>query len=228
MTIRNSYIIIFLLCIATLGGCKEEYVYPSVTTEFCDINSDPTGKLTVLTTDKGQLLHITDRKGIDGFAKDSTYRCVAKFTVPEKDGSIFLYSLFPTISNRPVPVEEFLEKNENGIQRDPVTLQRIWGTERYINMILLQKRKNTPHLYHLISEGMQTDKDGIKTETIILYHNRMDDYEAFDGEVYVSIPLEQYRNMNNGDRIQVKISTYKNRDEIRTFVKRDNNWILTD
>ena len=228
MTIKDKYIIMIILCITALTGCKEEYIYPRVTTEFCDVKTDGSGRLSALLTDRNELLHISYRPGIDGFTKDSTYRCTAKYTVPENTDSVFLYSLHPTVSHQPIAIEKFLANNE-GIIQDPVTLESIWSADRFINMILLQKNKDIPHLYQLIDEGIQTSANGQKTVGIIIYHNRMDDYEAFNSEVYVSIPLNLYNNiLTDGDRIQVKISTYNRPNDVRTFERKNNKWILTD
>ena len=61
-------LLILFLCLLTLGACQEDYVYPSVITEFMDARTNEEGKLTRLITDTGDTLRIQERSGLDGLA----------------------------------------------------------------------------------------------------------------------------------------------------------------
>ena len=54
------YLLILLLCTVVLVSCQEEYVYPSVVTEFIDARTNGEGKLTWLITDQGDTLDIQE------------------------------------------------------------------------------------------------------------------------------------------------------------------------
>lgn len=61
------YLLILLLCTVVLVSCQEEYVYPSVVTEFIDARTNGEGKLTWLITDQGDTLDIQNAPDWTGF-----------------------------------------------------------------------------------------------------------------------------------------------------------------
>lgn len=200
---------LFLLCILLTSGCKEdEYVYPSVLTEFTDIRSDKSGKLSEIISDNGNKYIINERTGLEGFTPDSVYRTLSIFE-PGESNKATLYSCQFVFSMKPQPADFF----KNGIKTDPLDIQRIWQSGNYINMVLTIQGKDKPHGFHFVEEGISDN-----TLSITIYHDQNGDYKAFGKDVYISIPLWQYDGiLNKGDKIKVNINTFKEGMTFREF-----------
>lgn len=100
-------LLILLLCTVVLVSCQEEYVYPSVVTEFIDARTSGEGKLTWLITDQGDTLDIQERSGLDGLCADSTYRTITIYEHLEEEASqtypmVKVYSVQQILSISPV------------------------------------------------------------------------------------------------------------------------------
>lgn len=201
--------IILLLCIILMGGCKEEeYVYPNVLTEFADIKSNSSGKLSEIISDNGSKYTISERGGLEGFTPDSIYRTLSVFE-PDNNNNATLYSCQLVLSMKPQPVDFF----KNGIKTDPLDIQRIWRSGNYINMVLTIQGKDKPHAFHFVYNGIE---NGLLSITI--YHDQNNDYMAFGKDVYLSIPLWQYEeSMKKGDKIRININTFKEGMTFREF-----------
>lgn len=210
--------IILLSCLISVSACqKEEYYYPSVLTEFVDIETNSTGRLSFINRDNGENYEIAERSGLEGFAHDSIYRAVSIFE-PIKDTNdnitAKLYSCKLITSVIPSTEDKFT----NGIKTDPLNIDRIWQSGDYINMILEIMAKDKPHGLNFIENEITDDADGSKTLYLTVYHNQNGDYEAFTKKVYASIPLWPYRNvLSEGDKVIVNINTYKEGKTKREF-----------
>lgn len=200
---------LILLCILLTSGCKEdEYVYPSVLTEFTDIRSDKYGKLAEIISDNGAKYVINERSGLEGFTPDSIYRTLSIFE-PEENNKATLYSCQLVFSAKPQP-KEFFKK---GIKTDPLDIQRIWHSGDYINMVLTVQGKDKPHGFHFVEKGIESN-----TLSITVYHDQNGDYKAFGKDAYMSLPLWQYKNiLNKGDKIKIEINTFKEGMTSREF-----------
>ena len=105
------------------------------------------------------------------------------------------------------------------IKTDPVDIERMWLSGKYLNMVLLAKVKEESHSYHFIDQGIQKEADGTQTLHLQLYHNRNNDYEAFTRKVYLSVPLWAHDGkLKQGDKIVFHISTYEEGDTQREFI----------
>lgn len=216
---RRIYIYTLLLCLL-LTACKEEaYVYPSVLTEFIDIQTDSSGTITHLLTDKGERYAVQPREGLDGLRADSIYRTVSIYqfinegtnlTEPE----VKLYSSEIVISPYPDKRSEW----KDSIYTDPVDIQSIWLSGNYLNLILDVRRKDQAHVFHFIEDSLSTENTGTRTLYLRLYHNSNNDYEAFTDQTYLSVPLRHYRDsLHAGDKIRFRLNTYKEGETYRDF-----------
>ena len=202
--------IALLSCIIAISSCKEdEYVYPSVFTEFVDIKTDASGKLAYINIDDGSTFQIKDRSGIEGFTPDSTYRSLSIYEIlDESNGAnlVRLYSCQFVISVVPTTEDKFTK----GIKTDPLDIQSVWKSGNYINLILLPMAKEKSHIFHFIDEGISNNGDGSRTLHLTLYHNQNGDYEAFTRKSYLSIPLWAYEGqLTQGDKVMLRINTYE-------------------
>ena len=198
-----------LLCFSLLGGCKEEeYVYPSVLTELTDIRSDSSGKLSEIVSDNGSTYTINERSGLEGFVPDSTYRTLSIFE-PDSDKHATLYSCQFVLSMKPEHPDYF----KHGIKTDPLDIERIWHSGKYINMVLSIQGKDKPHGFHFVEES--TENNFLE---LTLYHDQNNDYKAFSKDVYISDPLWQYEDIiSRGGKIKININTFKEGKTSREF-----------
>lgn len=215
---RQTVFLSFLLCICLLGACKEdEYVYPSIVKEFIGASTDENGTLAHLITDAGETYRIQPRSGLDGLQKDTLYRTISTY-LPMGNGTVQLYTSEPVLSMKPVTPDRI----SGGMKTDPVDIERIWLSGKYLNMVLLAQVRDQVHSYHFVEESLQTGGNGKKILRLRLHHNSNQDYEAFTRKVYLSVPLWAYeKKMQAGDRVIFHINTYKEGDTSREFTYPD-------
>lgn len=216
MKLLTRLFFLLLSCMCLLGACKEEeeYVYPDVITEFIGAATDENGTLTRLVADNGEEYRIQARGGLNGLKKDTLYRTISIYQ-PLEDQTVQLYSSELILSMIPVSAKQII----GDIKTDPVDIERMWLSGKYLNMVLLAKVKEERHSYHFIDQGIQKEADGTQTLHLQLYHNRNNDYEAFTRKVYLSVPLWAYDGkLKQGDKIVFHISTYEEGDTQREFI----------
>lgn len=210
-----TYIFLTVFLLSNEGCQEDDYVYPDVLTEFTEVQTNDEGVLTYLLTDQGDKYQILEREGLDGLTPDSIYRtlCVYQITDVEKE-TVQLYSAQKVLSMLPKPASAF----SNGIRTDPLDIQSIWLSGKYLNMVLLPMAKDKSHIFHFVENSLTQDNEGRAQLELTLYHDQNGDYEAFTRKTYLSIPLWGYGNkLDTGDRIVLHIQTYKEGNTTREF-----------
>ncbi|MCD7817352.1 MAG: NigD-like protein [Bacteroides sp.] len=210
-----TYIFLTVFLLSNEGCQEDDYVYPDVLTEFTEVQTNDEGVLTYLLTDQGDKYQILEREGLDGLTPDSIYRtlCVYQITDVEKE-TVQLYSAQKVLSMLPKPASAF----SDGIRTDPLDIQSIWLSGKYLNMVLLPMAKDKSHIFHFVENSLTQDNEGRAQLELTLYHDQNGDYEAFTRKTYLSIPLWGYGNkLDTGDRIVLHIQTYKEGNTTREF-----------
>lgn len=210
-----TYIFLTVFLLSNEGCQEDDYVYPDVLTEFTEVQTNDEGVLTYLLTDQGDKYQILEREGLDGLTPDSIYRtlCVYQITDVEKE-TVQLYSAQKVLSMLPKPTSAF----SDGIRTDPLDIQSIWLSGKYLNMVLLPMAKDKSHIFHFVENSLTQDNEGRAQLELTLYHDQNGDYEAFTRKTYLSIPLWGYGNkLDTGDRIILHIQTYKEGNTTREF-----------
>ena len=191
---------------------EDEYVYPDLVTEFSCLTTDTKGYGTQIVTDEGKVWHLQEGNRPNKLTPDSTYRVVSRFA-PIDDTYATAYSFWKAIS--PIPQSENMYET---IHTDPVSIQSIWKSGNYLNLILQIKVKDKQHELSFIDHGIVTNEDGTQTLTLTLFHDRKDDVEGFDEKHYLSVPLWYYQeNLKQGDHIVIHLNTYKEGMISRTY-----------
>ena len=192
---------------------EDEYVYPDLVTEFSCLTTDAKGYGTQIVTDEGKVWHLQEGNRPNKLTPDSTYRVVSRFA-PIDDTYATAYSLWKAIS--PIPQPENMYET---IHTDPVSIQSIWKSGNYLNLVLQIKVKDKQHELSFIDHGIVTNEDGTQTLTLTLFHDRKDDVEGFDEKHYLSVPLWHYQDqLNQGDQIVINLNTYKEGMTSRTYI----------
>lgn len=212
ITIFLSILYTSLLCLA----CgSEEFIYPDLITEMGEITTATDGAPTLFTNDEGKSYRITDDSSIhqELFTPDSLYRMVIAYETTPDGSTIRTYQHALAIAPMPKQDNEFKE-----LHTDPVSLQSIWLTKRYLNAIVSAKAKNQVHYYGFIENKIEQLPDGTRKLNILLYHDKNDDVEGFSRKAYLSIPLWKYEDkLSTGDEISFCINTYDHGMIERTF-----------
>ena len=207
-------IIGILFTAAMLNACGEEaYIYPNLITEMTCLKTNSEGIGTEIITDNGQVWHLKLGNRTDSLTADSTYRVVSRIA-PITDSDAEVYSLWKVISPLPKPEREY-----ESTHTDPVSLQSIWRSGDYLNMVLQVLVKDQEHELSFIETALRTNETNKKqTLMLTLYHDRKGDVEGFYQKFYLSVPLWHYKGiLNKGDMIVFQLNTYKEGVIQRTF-----------
>ena len=168
------------------------------------LKTDNQGFGTHFITDEGHTWHLAKDNRPDSLTADSTYRVVSRYA-PLSETDAKAYSFYKTISTLPKLGSEY-----ESIHTDPVSIQSIWRSGDYLNMVLQIMVKDQKHELSFIENGITTNADGTQTLTLTLYHDRKGDVEGFNEKQYLSIPLWHYQDiLNKGDQIVLQLNTYK-------------------
>lgn len=191
---------------------EEEYVYPDVLTEILNLETDAQGYGHRLITDEGKTWSIPPSQRPDELTSDSLYRVLCKY-VPNENGEATVYTLQSV--NAPLPK---VESEFKTLHTDAVSIQSIWRSGEYLNLILQVMVKDQKHEFAFVDQGITTNEDGTKTLSLMLYHNRNNDVEGFYRKAYLSVPLWHYQNqLTPGDSITFQLNTYEEGRTVRTF-----------
>lgn len=211
LKILSTFFIVSLLC-----ACgEEEYVYPDVLTEFVCLKTNEQGKGAQLITDEGKTWEIPEsQRPSDKLTPDSIYRVVSKYVPLPGTEEADVYALQSVIAPLPKAESEFED-----IHTDAVTIQSIWRSGDYLNLILQVMVKDKAHEFGFIDEGITTNEDGSRTLKLTLFHNRDNDVEGFYRKAYLSVPLWHYQDvLTPGDLITFQLNTYEEGMTSRTFI----------
>ena len=118
---KQVIVMALLFCIFLCEGCKEEdYVYPSVVTEFIGAQTNNDGTISQLVADDGTIYSVLQRDGLGGLVADTLYRTISIYepiTQENGKGNVAqLYSCQLVLSVNPLPASDF----KGNIKTDPV------------------------------------------------------------------------------------------------------------
>ena len=213
-----AYVPVFLIAMLLTSCDKEDnYVFPDLITEMSCLKTNSKGYGTQIITDEGLIWHLQEGNRPSKLTPDSIYRVISRYapitTSDAPQAEAKAYSFYSTISPIPLP-----ESNYQTIKTDPVSIQSIWRSGDYLNLILQIKVKDQKHELSFIDNGITTHEDGTKTLTLTLFHDRKNDVEGFDEKSYLSVPLWYYQDkLSEGDQIVFQLNTYKEGMTSRTF-----------
>ena len=205
-------IYIFLSAVLLSACGKEDYVYPNLITEMTCLKTDAEGFGTQIVTDQGIVWQLQEGNRTDSLTADSTYRVVSRFA-PINETEAQAYAFWKVIAPLPKPEWQY-----ESTHIDPVSLQSIWRSGDYLNMVLQVLVKDKEHELSFIENDLRTNANGKRTLMLTLYHDRKGDVEGFYQKFYLSVPLWHYQDkLNEGDNIVFQLNTYKEGVIQRTF-----------
>lgn len=201
----KSWGYIIIMALLALTACsKEEYQYPSITTDLVDLQTDNNSNVKQILTDDGKVFVPNKIVKYASSTPDSTYRVRCAYKVLEETGNkISLYRINQIVSAYPV----FSSYFENGIKTDPVKIISIWQSERYINLHIGLMTKGELHEVHFIKDEPVINASGTKTQHITFYHSQGNDPEGYTREAFLSCPLYNL-GLQSNDSVIFSINTY--------------------
>lgn len=207
----KRYLILFAAALLTACG-EDEFVYPNAITEFMCLDTNHAGQGTHLTTDRGTTWELAEGYIPTKLTPDSTYRVLCLYEILE-DRKIKAYDIKSAVASLPRSAEEF-----SVIKTDPVSIQSIWRSGNYLNLILQVMMKDQPHTFSFIEKGITRNNDGTQNLSLTLYHDQNNDIEAFYRKCYLSVPLWYFQDrLKEGDQIIFQLNTYEEGMTSRTF-----------
>lgn len=216
MRLRYAYLFSIFLSLLSCQGEEEKYVFPSVKLEFLNAQTNNSGSIISLTTDKDSVFEIeTDRTG-SKLEADTSRRVICYYEpIAATTGSSYakanIWSLSKVVSPTPVTIAP------GGVMKsDPVGIQSIWLSGRYINLTLQVKLQSATHAFHFIEEGVTFTYNNTPLVNLTLYHNNSGDVEAYTKTAYLSTPLNKYiSKYPAGFIVRYSINTYT--EGIKTY-----------
>ncbi|WP_394708149.1 NigD-like C-terminal domain-containing protein [uncultured Bacteroides sp.] len=215
MKLKNIYLFLIFLSLLSCKGEEDSYVYPSVKLEFMSAQTDNSGNIAYLKTDKDSIYQIEKDRTNSKLDSNAVQRIVCYYALLNKATSTQyataeIYSLIKTVSPTPARLAPEAE-----MKTDPVGIQSIWLSGDYINLTLQIKLQSEKHAFHFIEES--TYKLGNKPIiNLTLYHDKNGDVEAYTKIAYLSVPLAKYiKQYPNGFTISFSIQTFT--EGLKTF-----------
>jgi hypothetical protein len=208
MKLKNIYLFLIFLSLLSCKGEEDSYVYPSVKLEFMSAQTDNSGKIVSLKTDKDSTYQVENDRTNSKLDANILQRIVCYYSTLSKatateNATAEIYSLIKTVSPTPGRLA-----TGTVMKTDPVGIQSIWLSGDYINLTLQIKLQSQAHLFHFIENEVILNK-GVPSIHLTLYHDKNGDVEAYTKVAYLSVPLAKYiQQYPNGFTVSFSINTF--------------------
>ena len=204
---NKVYTGLLAVCLLFTACDKDDYKYPNAKTDLAELIVSGQNHGLRFTTDDGICWEAVNQVNTKELKTDSIYRFIVMYepqTLQASNGTAKIFDLEWAISPCPIPEQEV----KGPLKTDPVSLQSIWQSDRYLNMVLEMKAKDQEHKLFFVDQGITTAADGTRTLHILLYHDRANDVEGFTKKFCLSVPLWLYeQQLSKGDNITFKLQT---------------------
>ena len=192
-----------LLFIASLicTSCEEDEVLPPYTQDLAELVTNAFGEARTLVFDDGRKLPIVNKLG--NLTPDSIYRIRAMYV--QVENGVQLTAAQTTVS--PFPIE----MDEGQVKTDPMELKSIWGSPRYVNMLVGMKTGGGSQMMGFVDKGIEVLPSGIKKQRIVVFHDQTEDPSYYTQDVYLSCPIYHLSNkLEHGrDSVEMIVQTFK-------------------
>lgn len=210
---RTTKILLMLILLSFISckGDGDSYVYPPIIFEFTTAQTNASGDVISIKTDKGITYQIDKLFTNSKLSANTQERIICYYTLIKEGGTDTKADLYAIAKPFTTIPKHFNEKDR---KTDPVGVQSAWLAGEFINITALIKAQNKGHEFHFMEDAITTE-NGIPTITITLYHDKNGDMEAYTKMGYLSIPLMGYISQYpHGFNILLNINTY---DGIKKF-----------
>lgn len=164
---------------------------------MADVETDDEGRLAALLLDDNTRYVIENQKA--GYKPNTAYRALADYSI--QGGKAHIYSLMSAAT---------LKDSTSTPRQDPVRVQSVWRTQKYINMHLSPRTQGGKqywgYIVDSITESALPDGTPCRHIRLSLHHNQNGDPESYTAEVYASIAIHSIIDIGPNDRITLRIN----------------------
>lgn len=193
----------FLLPVCVfLSACSDNdsEFYPSIITEIVVAQADEQGLLTTIINDRGRAFQVSNE--ITGLKANERVRALIGYVV-QTDGLVEVYSAqaVPTLSD---------VTDEEEPVRDPTGIESAWYGGGYLNFHFLPKTQGGRQGWAFMQDSTQTNDLGGTNYHLSLYHDQMEDAEAYSTHFYACVALDSIATrFSVADSIVFVVNTYE-------------------
>lgn len=194
-----------LLCAACGRDDDDGTPYPSLVTEFVELQTDGSGQGTRFTTDGGAGYAVNTP--LQGLHPDAFYRIVCGYEVTGEMRDGLPLARVYTVDN----VVLLQAVDEPSADDDPTGIVAVWCGGAYLNLQLSPKTQGGTQLWGYRTDSVTPGPDGRRTVHLSLYHRQPDDPYSYSTTVYASLPLIQTADLQEGDSLTFTGLTFDGR-----------------
>lgn len=208
-TLRALSLIFSLALLAAFAACDDDdYVYPSLVTEFADIYTNADSTHTFIENDYGDI-YVT-RTTLSGLDPRYFYRGVCGYEITDETVETYPVVILYTLES----VNLLYETTDTAGGIDPTGVTSVWRAGNYINFHLTPKTQGGDHLWDYRTDSVTLDGgNGCAKHYLSLYHDQCDDPCSYSAVVYASLYLPS-SDIAEGDSVIFTIQTF---DEPQTW-----------
>ena len=183
---------IALFCAVAFASCDDDNDedYPSIVTQFVDIESNAEGRFFRITNDQEQTYLITN--SMEGYEPNTVYRSICGYVPQGNQATIYQLTAV-----------QMLRESTSVARHDPIAVNSVWHAGRYVNMQLAPRTQGDTQYW-----GFQIDSLRPGHLFLSLHHNQNGDPTSYTQNVYACILLNHIAGYSEGDSITLAIATF--------------------
>lgn len=199
---RTSLLMAGIFLLAACGKEEDDYFYPSLITEFAELQTDDTGRGVSFTTDKGMDYAINTP--LNGLQSNAVYRVVCGYEPTGETRNSLPVARLYTLENAVL-----LQPSETPSTEDePTGVAAVWRGSDYLNLQLTPKTQGGTQLWGYRTDSIRTTTSGQSYYHLSLYHRQPDDPYSYSTTIYASLPLFQVDGLQPGDSLSFTLLTF--------------------
>lgn len=189
---KISYYILSSLLALLLISCHEDEAYPSLISEFADLQSSKEGISQSFMLDDGTEYGIANP--VEKLKPNATYRMMVTYALGE-DRKAWLYGLEGVY---------YLRDSSEVAKSDPTGVLSAWRAGKYINLHLRPTGQEGIHHWGFCMDSLTSYHAHLS-----LHHDQNGDPVSYSSDVYASLPVDSIKGISEGDTITLSIKTFK-------------------
>ena len=190
----------------------DDAFWPAYRQELVEVLTDEIGQTAYLVRDDADTLAVSNGMAWGNLTPDTAIRALVLYEIGAS-GKTIVHGVSSVLSSPPREFDQAM------IRMDPVYVDAITHSGRYLNFFLKIKTSGTGHFWGFIDRGVIEVNDGVKLLRLSLYHDRHGDGTDYKRQICLSCPLYGYGShlVSGRDSVEVQVNTYDG-VSVRRFV----------
>lgn len=185
--------LVVALCL-TACDKEEDYVYPSVLTDFANLTTNEQKLVKTMKVDNGHRYQVTNESLATQFA-NATVRCMVTYLPVDENNATIYKAQYVNV----------LHDSTEVVCHDPVNAISAWVGGGCLNLHLTpMTHGKTPHMWGYAVDSI-IDKHGY----LSLHHRQCDIPTSYSEDAYASIQLSQVEPLKDCDEVTISIHTFQ-------------------